>query len=81
MDSYAYLPPDFEHSLECDGSATLVVFERRYKFLGTYVTEHITGSTENQPLLETPGEAFQLRKLLPVSLPYDFNIHVSAVCF
>lgn len=29
VDSYAYLPPNFKHSLKCDGSATLVVFERR----------------------------------------------------
>jgi hypothetical protein len=30
MDSYAYLPPSFQHSLTCDASATLVVFERRF---------------------------------------------------
>ena len=30
VDSYAYLPPNFQHSLKCDASATLVVFERRY---------------------------------------------------
>ncbi|KAB5573979.1 hypothetical protein DKX38_001173 [Salix brachista] len=28
VDSYAYLPPNFEHSLECGTAATLVVFER-----------------------------------------------------
>jgi len=31
VDSYAYLPPNFQHSLKCDASATLVVFERRYE--------------------------------------------------
>ncbi|XP_059444715.1 (S)-ureidoglycine aminohydrolase [Corylus avellana] len=76
MDSYAYLPPSFQHSLKCDASATLVVFERRYSSLDNCVTEQIISSTEKQPLLETPGEIFELRKLLPTSLPYDFNIHI-----
>ncbi|KAG4171487.1 hypothetical protein ERO13_A12G212700v2 [Gossypium hirsutum] len=76
VDSYAYLPPNFDHSLKCDGSATLVVFERRYAFLDNHITEHIVGSTDKQPLLETPGEVFELRKLLPASMPYDFNIHI-----
>lgn len=30
VDSYAYLPPNSEHSIECDASATIVVFERRF---------------------------------------------------
>lgn len=34
VDSYVYLPPNFEHSLTCDASATLVVFERRYILYG-----------------------------------------------
>ncbi|KAG9155371.1 hypothetical protein Leryth_017904 [Lithospermum erythrorhizon] len=76
VDSYAYLPPNFKHSIECDGSTTLVIFERRYSFLENHVTEFIVGSTDKQPLLETPGEIFELRKLLPTSLPYDFNIHI-----
>ncbi|KAK1564320.1 hypothetical protein Q3G72_000571 [Acer saccharum] len=76
VDSYAYLPPNYEHSLMSDGSATLVVFERRYASLENHNTEHFVGSTDKQPLLETPGEVFQLRKLLPQSMPYDFNIHI-----
>lgn len=76
VDSYAYLPPNFYHSLDCAESATLVVFERRYEHLGSHTTELIVGSTDKQPLLETPGEVFELRKLLPVSLAYDFNIHI-----
>ncbi|KAK9984809.1 hypothetical protein SO802_034334 [Lithocarpus litseifolius] len=55
VDSYAYLPPNFQHSLKCDASATLVVFERRYASLEKYVTEQIVSSTKKQPLLETPG--------------------------
>ncbi|XP_038991134.1 (S)-ureidoglycine aminohydrolase-like [Hibiscus syriacus] len=76
VDSYAYLPPNFEHSLKCDSSATLVVFERRYAFLDNHITEQIVSSTDKLTLLETPGEVFELRKLLPESMPYDFNIHI-----
>ncbi|PIN03468.1 (S)-ureidoglycine aminohydrolase [Handroanthus impetiginosus] len=76
VDSYAYLPPNTEHSLSSDASATLVVFERRHDYLENHTTEQIIGSTDKQPLLETPGEIFELRKLLPTSLPYDFNIHI-----
>ncbi|XP_010269826.1 PREDICTED: (S)-ureidoglycine aminohydrolase [Nelumbo nucifera] len=76
VDSYAYLPANFEHSLKCDVSATLVVFERRYANLENHVPEKIVGSTDMQQLLETPGEVFELRKLLPASTPYDFNIHI-----
>ncbi|XP_048623026.1 (S)-ureidoglycine aminohydrolase-like isoform X1 [Brassica napus] len=79
VDSYAYLPPNFYHSLDCVESATLVVFERRYEHLGSHTTELIVGSTDKQPLLETPGEVFELRKLLPVSLAYDLNIHVTTL--
>ncbi|XP_031406584.1 (S)-ureidoglycine aminohydrolase isoform X2 [Punica granatum] len=76
VDSYAYLPPNFEHSIACDSSATLIVFERRYAYLNDHKPEEIVGSTDKQPLLETPGEVFELRKLLPTSLAYDFNIHI-----
>ncbi|XP_057792934.1 (S)-ureidoglycine aminohydrolase isoform X1 [Salvia miltiorrhiza] len=76
VDSYAYLPPNSRHSLDSSASATLVVLERRYDYLEKHATEQIIGSTSEQPLLETPGEVFELRKLLPTSLPYDFNIHI-----
>ncbi|KAL1830015.1 hypothetical protein DCAR_0209416 [Daucus carota subsp. sativus] len=76
VDTYVYLPPNFEHSITCEASATLVVLERRYVNLKNYKTEQIVGSTDEQPLLETPGEIFDLRKLLPTSMPYDFNIHI-----
>uniref|UniRef100_A0A803R5D4 Cupin type-2 domain-containing protein n=1 Tax=Cannabis sativa TaxID=3483 RepID=A0A803R5D4_CANSA len=76
VDSYAYLPPNFEHIIKCDASATLVVFERRHASLENHFTELIVGSTDQQPLLDTPGEIFELRKLLPTSTPYDFNVHI-----
>ncbi|KAL5551308.1 hypothetical protein UlMin_001484 [Ulmus minor] len=76
VDSYAYLPPNFEHSFKSEESATVVVFERRHASLENHFPEQIIGSTDQQPLLETPGEVFELRKLLPTSIPYDFNIHI-----
>ncbi|KAG6500015.1 hypothetical protein ZIOFF_039829 [Zingiber officinale] len=94
VDSYVYLPPNVEHTLESDMAATVVIFERRLFFvpievdivypkdsfshasLENYHPEQIIGSTAKQPLLETPGEVFELRKLLPTSAHYDFNIHI-----
>ncbi|KAL8473979.1 hypothetical protein ACS0TY_030022 [Phlomoides rotata] len=76
VDSYAYFPPNSKHSLNSDASATVVVFERRYAYLENHSTEQIIGSTNEQSLVETPGEIFELRKLLPTSMPYDFNIHI-----
>ncbi|EPS69697.1 ureidoglycine aminohydrolase, partial [Genlisea aurea] len=76
VDSYAYIPPNVEHSLKSDKPAVFVVFERRYDFLENHGSEIIIGSTEQQPLLETPGEVFKLRKLLPTTLAYDFNVHM-----
>ncbi|CAI0417739.1 unnamed protein product [Linum tenue] len=76
VDSYAYLPPNYDHELECVESATLIVFERRYASTMDRLPEQIVGSTDEQPLLETPGEVFELRKLLPQTLQYDFNIHI-----
>ncbi|CAI9293838.1 unnamed protein product [Lactuca saligna] len=46
-----------------------------YADLENHIPEPIVGSTNQQPLLDAPGDVFQLRKLLPTSLPYDFNIH------
>ncbi|XP_061971884.1 (S)-ureidoglycine aminohydrolase-like, partial [Populus nigra] len=76
VDSYAYLPPNFEHSLECGASATLAVFERRYDSLENHVTEQIVGSTDQQQARYLSIIVFELRKLLPPSLQYDFNIHI-----
>ncbi|KAJ7952594.1 (S)-ureidoglycine aminohydrolase [Quillaja saponaria] len=64
------------HSIKCDAFSSIVVLERRFSPLQNLVTELLVGSTDKQPLLETPGEVFQLRKLLPTSLAYDFNVHI-----
>ncbi|KAI4303285.1 hypothetical protein MLD38_038934 [Melastoma candidum] len=77
VDSYAYVPPNFEHFLKADSTATLLVIERRYAPLdGIGGPAFLVGSTDKQPLLETPGEIFELRKLLPTDVAYDFNIHI-----
>uniref|UniRef100_A0A0D9WZ12 Cupin type-1 domain-containing protein n=1 Tax=Leersia perrieri TaxID=77586 RepID=A0A0D9WZ12_9ORYZ len=76
VDSYAYLPANMKHSVVSDDLTTLVIFERRYSNIEDRHPDLIVGSTDKQPLLDTPGEVFQLRKLLPTSLPYDFNIHI-----
>ncbi|XP_057994454.1 (S)-ureidoglycine aminohydrolase-like [Hevea brasiliensis] len=60
VDSYAYLPPNFEHSVKCDVSPTLVVFEKRYASLDNLITKQILGSTDKQLLLETPVEQLRI---------------------
>lgn len=34
------------------------------------------GHAEESPLLPAAGEVFELRKLLPQTAEYDFNVHV-----
>ena len=36
----------------------------------------VSGAVDSQPVLPVPGEVFLLRKLLPATPDYDFNIHV-----
>lgn len=76
VNSFVYLPPNINHTLQCDSAATIVTFERRYQKVMDKDPEMIVGSTHSQPVIETPGEVFVLHKLLPTSEEYDFNIHV-----
>ncbi|CAM6105874.1 unnamed protein product [Calypogeia fissa] len=76
VDGFAYLPGHTSHMIQSIASSTLIVFERRYLKGSNYEPKLIVGYTDEQPLLETPGEVFALRKLLPSSSTYDFNIHV-----
>ena len=39
----------------------------------------VVGTVDAQPLVPVAPEAFALRKLLPTSTEYDFNMHVSAL--
>ena len=57
------------------GAAAVLVFERRHA-LENSKPKHFTGTTAAQPLLPVPGEVFALRKLLPQTADYDFNVHV-----
>lgn len=36
----------------------------------------VHGTVADQPVLPVPGEVFALRKLLPQTSAYDFNIHI-----
>ncbi|GJP50791.1 hypothetical protein CLOM_g9954 [Closterium sp. NIES-68] len=86
-DSYVYLPPSTPHFLASASGATLVLIERRYcPITGFGVASEVAsgaegpavvvGQTHRQPVLLVPGEVFVLRKLLPTTTAYDFNIHI-----
>jgi glyoxylate utilization-related uncharacterized protein len=55
--------------------AGLLVYERKYALPGGRAAFQ-TGNTEEQAVLPVPGEVFVLRKLLPQTDDYDFNVHV-----
>eukprot|EP00271_Cylindrocystis_brebissonii_P009149 TRINITY_DN23827_c0_g1_i1.p1 TRINITY_DN23827_c0_g1~~TRINITY_DN23827_c0_g1_i1.p1 ORF type:complete len:327 (-),score=29.12 TRINITY_DN23827_c0_g1_i1:251-1231(-) len=82
VDSYAYIPPDHPHTLKSSGGASMIVVERIYTLKGAPPLREDdkpavrVGETLDCPLLAVPGEVFQLRKLLPTSAAYDFNIHI-----
>ncbi|CAI9095602.1 OLC1v1031590C1 [Oldenlandia corymbosa var. corymbosa] len=76
VDSYAYLPPNSTHSLNCDTSSTLIVIEKRYNYLESHIPDLIVSSTDKQPLVVTPGEGYEYRDLLSASLAHDFNIYI-----
>jgi glyoxylate utilization-related uncharacterized protein len=69
VDSYAYLPANIKHSMISDESTTLVIFERRYTATEDPPPDLIVGSTDKQPLLETPGEV-QLALSLSIIIYY-----------
>ncbi len=74
-DQFAYFPPGTEASIESLNGAGLLVYERRYGVpKGAPVFQY--GSVAEQPVLPAAGEVFVLRKLLPQTEQYDFNIHV-----
>ncbi|KAL4458393.1 hypothetical protein ABPG75_013258 [Micractinium tetrahymenae] len=73
-DDYAYLPAGMEHSVRSAAGAGLLLYERRYALKGS--PRFVHGHTQEQPLLPTEGEVFALRKLLPQTSDYDFNVHV-----
>ena len=72
-DQFAYFPPSSDRLLTSKTGARVLVYERR-SAVARGVFHH--GSVSNQPVLPVPGEVFVLRKLLPQTAAYDFNIHV-----
>ncbi len=74
-DQFAYFPPGQQHTLTSENGAGVLVYERRYAVPGGNPTFQY-GSTNDQPVLPVPGEIFVLRKLLPQTVDFDFNIHI-----
>ena len=66
------------------GSAILLMYEQRYIEPSGAVAGVVNGSrpqllfgaTDAQPLIPVAPEIFALRKLLPTTAEYDFNMHV-----
>eukprot|EP00270_Netrium_digitus_P017378 TRINITY_DN6364_c0_g3_i1.p1 TRINITY_DN6364_c0_g3~~TRINITY_DN6364_c0_g3_i1.p1 ORF type:complete len:346 (+),score=88.80 TRINITY_DN6364_c0_g3_i1:33-1070(+) len=78
-DNFAYVPPDIAHAFTSTAGARLIAIERKYTshmVEGGETPQLQIGITSERPLLETPGEVFHLRKLLPTTSAYDFNIHI-----
>ncbi|WIA10945.1 hypothetical protein OEZ85_011108 [Tetradesmus obliquus] len=71
---YAYFPPGSNDTLTSAKGAGLCVFERVYSKKGKPAFQH--GTTDDRPVLPVAPEVFVLRKLLPASDEFDFNIHV-----
>ncbi|GLI70887.1 hypothetical protein VaNZ11_015911, partial [Volvox africanus] len=72
--SYVYFPPNSTDTLSSEDGAGLLVYERVYAAGGVPVFSR--GDVEESPLLPTAPEVFKLRKLLPQTANYDFNVHI-----
>lgn len=75
-DQFAYFPPDMPHMLRSESGTGLLLYERYYSVIHEKLPTFLYGSVDNQPLLDAPGEVFALRKLLPHTHEFDFNMHV-----
>ena len=82
---YFYFPMNTEHEIYTDekNQCELVMYEAftKPKLNGKpdeFPTGQkiIVGETDALPNIETPGEIFRLKKLLPQTLEYDVNFHV-----
>jgi len=65
---------DMKHKNDID-KTVLLVFERENKILGVNAGYRF-GEIDEQPILPSSPEVFTLRKLMPDTPEYDFNIHV-----
>lgn len=79
---FAYLPRDMSHVIMSETGAELMVFERKHRGADVRgagkaaAPVFLHGDVEAQPVLPVGGEVFVLRKLLPQTVDYDFNVHV-----
>ncbi|KAG1668120.1 hypothetical protein FOA52_003907 [Chlamydomonas sp. UWO 241] len=71
---WAYFPPNATETLTSTNGAGVVLFERTFSLKASPV--FATGDAEDSPLLPTTPEVFKLRKLLPTTVDYDFNVHL-----
>ena len=83
---YAFFPADASHAVRSSDGASILVYEKPYRpptgasaaALGPNLPApaFVFGDVDELPTLETPGETFDLRKLLPQTLEWDVNFHV-----
>ena len=83
---YAFFPADTPHAIRSSDGASILVYEKPYRpptgaaaaALGPNPPSpaFVFGDVDELPNLETPGETFDLRKLLPQTLEWDVNFHV-----
>mmetsp|Transcript_1930 Transcript_1930/g.2159 ORF Transcript_1930/g.2159 Transcript_1930/m.2159 type:complete len:304 (-) Transcript_1930:222-1133(-) len=76
---FIYFPPQHDHRISTPTAASVLVFERFYvePQMPPFDPPHLqVGYTDSYPLIPTPGEIFKLRKLMPQTSEYDFNIHI-----
>lgn len=77
-DQYAYVPYETKWSITSQSGGSILVYERvaaeRKERLRSPVFQ--SGSVHDHPVLPVDGEMFVLRKLLPQTSDYFFNIHV-----
>jgi (S)-ureidoglycine aminohydrolase len=74
---FGYMPANSSHVIVNGGKdqSTLLVFERQYMIKGVNPASRF-GVIEEQEVLPVAPEVFTLRKLMPDTEEYDFNIHV-----
>jgi (S)-ureidoglycine aminohydrolase len=72
---FAYFPAGQAHSLSSENGAGLLIYERVCA-LKSGAPQFQHGDIEDAPVLPVAGEVFVLRKLLPQTKDYDFNVHV-----
>ena len=75
---FAYMPSNATYTIFNGASTqqtTLLVFERHYQIKGVN-PDYRFGVIEEQEVLPVDPEVFTLRKLMPDTEEYDFNIHV-----